>query len=321
MMPAMTRFGTPWDRTLAVSTALIVALFAALGVGIPWLVGREAPEMLGVLLLLPLLLLGILAACWALAPRGFALEAGEVRVERPVLPVSIPLASIRSVQVLGPAALRGSLRLGGTGGLFGYYGRFWSRSLGPYRLYATSARRLVLLDTQGGRFVLSPDPPARFAEAVLARAPRARGDAPLAPAGPLPRRTWLLLAAVAAGVPLALAAVFGLSWAYGPRSAELTGSAIVIERNWAGPVELPLAGVRAVRPLGRADFAGWRRTSGVALGSLAYGRFRSDALGPFRLYAWRRGPLLLLETDEGKVVLSPDDPQRFLDEVRERLAR
>jgi len=151
-------------------------------------------------------------------------------VERPLRPVSIPLASIRSVHVLGPGALRGS-------------------------------------------------------------------------------------------VPLVLAATFGLSWACGPRSAELTEEGVRIERNAAGPVDLPFSGIRSARPLGRAETRGWRRTAGVGLGRLAYGRFRSDALGPFRLYAWRRGPLLLLETEEGKVVPSPDDPDRFLEELRARLAR
>lgn len=321
MMRAMARFGSPRDRALAVFTALMLALFAALGVGIPWLVGREAPEILGFLLLLPLLLLGVALACWALAPRGFALEGNELRVERPLRPVSIPLASIRSVHLLGPGALRGSLRLGGTGGLFGNTGLYWSRSLGSYRMYATSARRLVLLDTAGGRLVLSPDPPDRFAEAVRARAPHVRGDVPPTPAAPMPRRARLLLLALAAGVPLLLAATFALSWAYGPCSAELTAEGVRIQRNAAGPVDIPLADIRSARPLGRGETRGWRRTAGVGLGKLAYGRFRSDALGPFRLYAWRRGPLLLLETEEGKVVLSPDDPDRFLEDLRARLAR
>jgi hypothetical protein len=55
------------------------------------------------------------------------------------------------------------------------------------------------------------------------------------------------------------------------------------------------------------------------MGAVRYGRFGSRELGPFRLYAWRYGPYVLLETDEGRVLITPDDPERFVVEVRERL--
>jgi hypothetical protein len=55
------------------------------------------------------------------------------------------------------------------------------------------------------------------------------------------------------------------------------------------------------------------------MGAVRYGRFASSALGPFRLYAWRQGPYVLLETDAGRVVLTPDDPERFVSELRSRL--
>ena len=60
-------------------------------------------------------------------------------------------------------------------------------------------------------------------------------------------------------------------------------------------------------------------TSGF--GSVAFGRFRSSTLGDFQLYAWGRGPWVLLETDGGPVVLTPEEPARFLAEVRAGMGR
>jgi hypothetical protein len=54
-------------------------------------------------------------------------------------------------------------------------------------------------------------------------------------------------------------------------------------------------------------------------GGVAYGRFSSSALGTFQVYAWRGGPLVKLETADGPVVLTPDDPEAFLADVRARL--
>jgi hypothetical protein len=323
----VTRFASPWDRGLAWSTALLLALLAAIGIGLPALVARDAPELVGLLLLLPAGLAALVLACWGLAPRGFALEGGQVRVERWLRPVVFPLASVRAVAVLGPDALRGSLRLGGTSGLFGHFGHFWSRDLGAYRLYATSSRRLVLVDTAGGRFVLSPEPAKRFAEEVLARAPAAARTAQLAPAGPVPRGLRRALWAVGLAVPLAVALPLALGWGFGPRAAAVEGNALRIERNWATPVEIPLASIRGVRWLRPEDQAGWRRTGGVAMGGLRYGSWASPTLGRFRLYAWGPGPLLVLEmetetgTEAGRVVITADPPEPFAEALRACLPR
>ena len=96
--------------------------------------------------------------------------------------------------------------------------------------------------------------------------------------------------------------------------------ASVVERRWFADVVIPLAEVRRASALAPDQRRGWRRTAGTSLpGGVAYGRFASPALGAFQLYAWRSGPMVLLATDRGPVVLTPDDPQAFLAEVQARL--
>ncbi|HEY6098896.1 MAG TPA: PH domain-containing protein [Anaeromyxobacter sp.] len=314
------RFSAPWDRTLRISTALALSLLTLVAAAMLYVASRTGPwgwAFVGVGILL---LAATPALAWALAPRGFALEAGAVRVLRVLRPVSIPIAAIRAAGALPPRPLRGLLRLGGSGGLFGWYGRCWTRSLGAFQLFATRLDGLVRLDNDDERFVLSPGDPGRFLAELAALAPDAAAAGALPPERrPVPRRTKLALAALVAAVPLAVAAVLLASFAHAPRAVRVGADAILVERRWAGPDEIPLAEVRGATVLPPEALRGLRRTAGFALGDTAYGRFQSPYLGCFHLYAWRRGPAVLVATEGERLVVTPEDPQRFADEVNAAL--
>jgi len=61
-----------------------------------------------------------------------------------------------------PAALRGSVRLLGIGGLFVIDGWFWNRRLGRYRACLTDPGRAVVLRFPGRTVVISPADPGAF---------------------------------------------------------------------------------------------------------------------------------------------------------------
>ncbi|GAO02080.1 PH domain-containing protein [Anaeromyxobacter sp. PSR-1] len=174
----MALYAARWERSLKVSTALFVGLSAA-GAAVTAFAARrpETPDVgLPALLFaaLPVFIVATAVAVWALAPSGFEIEAALIRVERPLLPIEIPLREVREVELLAPGALAGAIRLLGTSGAFGHYGRFRSRSLGKFRMYATRGDGLVRVTTDRDTFVLSPDPAEPFVEEVLSRAARAR---------------------------------------------------------------------------------------------------------------------------------------------------
>jgi hypothetical protein len=301
---------------------VLLALLAALAAGIyaKSSIGAQPALLVGP----PALFALVLLLAWAFAPRGFAIGRAFVRIERVLFPIELPLREVREAGMLPAEHLCGTVRVLGTSGAFGHYGRFRSRSLGDFRMYATRCQDLVRLVTDRGTFVLSPDPVERFVGEVLALAPSARRSDVTGPA-PLPKRpsraVWLVPLAIVATLLLAVAAVWIGVDAWAPRLVEVRGNAVVVERRHASPVAIPLESVREIRVLTRDDFRGWRRTGGASAGEIAYGRFRSEALGDFQLYAWRHGAHVLLETDGGKVVLTPDDPSAFLAEVRSRLGR
>ncbi len=315
------RFPAPKDRTVwlvtGFTTLVLTSVVVAAGIAATYSAGPvESALVWGV----GLLAAGILWAAWGLAPRGFVLEGSTLRVERPLRPLSIRLAEIREAAILPDGALRGMLRVGGSGGLFGLYGWFWSRTLGGFRMYASRSTGLVRLETRSGRIVLSPEPPERFLEALLGRAPSAVRAAPSDPIArtSLPARAWGGLGGALALVALAIGGILLAAHAFAPAGAVVDAGELRIERNAAPPVVVPLADVESARPLARGEAGRLRRVSGYAgfSGCVAYGRFRSSTLGDFRLYSWRCGPWVLLETRRGRVALTPEDPDGFVAAIR-----
>jgi Bacterial PH domain len=317
------RFAAPWDRMLRIATTVSVLVLAAVvAVPIGLATAGVIPPALGLFIAcVPALTLGI---AFAFSPRGYAIEAGRLRIERPLRAIEVPLASIRAAGALPDDAFRGAMRVAGSGGLFGYYGRFWSRRLGAFRLYATRRTGLVLVDTATDRFVLAPEPPDRFLDVLFAHAASASRALPdaLPPVRPLPRRVKVGLAALLAVLPLVFVVTFALAWAWSPVAARVDADAIRIERRLAPEAVIPLADVRSVEPMA-PEYARrlWRVSGASASGGARYGHFRSRELGDVQLYAWHPGAYVLLETGSGRVVLTPDDRDAFVAAVRTALRR
>jgi len=312
------RFELPWDRALRVSTAFFVLLLLGVGVGVPWFVWRAAhgdPSALPGVLLPLLAVVVILPLAWALAPRALVLRGGSLVVDRPVRPVEIPLGGIRAVGRVTRQEVGGMVRTWGSGGAFGYYGRYLCRGLGAVRLAATRRDGFVVIDADGARWLVTPDVPDALVAALLRAAPRAAPFTPGVPPAPAPgsgRRFALVLLASLAGVAALVGIVFALVWIWAPRSVRAEGDVVVVERNGAAPVEVTLRpGAPPPRRLAREELRGFRKNAGSNFGAVRYGTYATDALGPFQLYGPRAGQHWLIEAPEGRVVVVPDDPEAF----------
>jgi len=153
MTSVIAEFPAPWSRSLYLVTTLTVSLLLVIMlVGLTMgprqlLVWRAA--MVGVPLVV---LLGALP----FTVRGYILTDQHIEVRRLGWRTALPLAGL--VAVSGePEGLRGSVRLFGSGGLFGITGWFWNRRIGRFRAYATDPGRVVLLRYRDGRkVVLTP---------------------------------------------------------------------------------------------------------------------------------------------------------------------
>jgi PH (Pleckstrin Homology) domain-containing protein len=138
---------------LAVAAAVVLALVSDRGL----LLVLGAPSLFLVILAVPL----------ALSPAGYAVGGRELVVlRRGVRPLVFPLGSLAAAR---PTAMPRSVRLPGSGGLFGWWGSFANRDWGRFKAYATDRRRGVLLEWPGFKLFISPEDPERLCQAVVER--------------------------------------------------------------------------------------------------------------------------------------------------------
>ena len=118
---------------------------------------------------------------------------------------------------------------------------------------------------------------------------------------------------------LLLVGGFSLAYWFAPRGYLVDGASVAIERL-AGRKAMPLENLRAARLMEPSELAQsiWRFPAvGGVFGF--YGIFETPALGRHRWYASRDEDLVLLQTADGPVVISPDEPAAFVREVNQRL--
>ncbi|MFM7194054.1 MAG: PH domain-containing protein [Bacteroidota bacterium] len=103
------------------------------------------------------LLLTLLFA-WLLRPTGYGITENQLILHRPIRSREIALSDITSIRVPEPRKMRWSIRLFGSGGLFGYFGKFRNSTFGTMNWYATRLGKFVVIILRSGeKFVVTPD--------------------------------------------------------------------------------------------------------------------------------------------------------------------
>ena len=113
-------------------------------------------------MLLPLL---FVAGTAPFMVRGYSVTNGALIIHRLGWDFRIELDSLISIDA-DPAALNGSIRLAGNGGLFAFCGWFRNRKLGVYRAFCTDTAHAVVLRFPDRTVVVTPDQPEKFVAAI-----------------------------------------------------------------------------------------------------------------------------------------------------------
>ena len=90
----------------------------------------------------------------------------KVTVRRLFGSLEIPLNEVIETRRIFKSDINGSIRTFGSGGLFGYLGRFKNDRLGNYTMYATELNNLILVRTSNKKYVFSCSRPQEFVEFV-----------------------------------------------------------------------------------------------------------------------------------------------------------
>lgn len=141
-------------------------IWSRLSSGIVQVADRDA--LVEVYLLLLVFLITVLGLLGYMPIR---LKAGrdKIAVSRLFGALEIPLSEVTSVVPIPKSYIDGSIRTFGSGGAFGYLGRFKNKTLGRYTMYATELKHLVLVRTRQKKYVFSCTRPEEFMAYVQAR--------------------------------------------------------------------------------------------------------------------------------------------------------
>jgi hypothetical protein len=103
-------------------------------------------ELAPLILLFIAPVIAVPAFAYAASPLGYAIDNHAIYVERKVLrSLRVPLQQIVAVHQVPRAALQGAIRVYGTGGLFGWAGRYRIPRLGPVSMQATNLEQLIII--------------------------------------------------------------------------------------------------------------------------------------------------------------------------------
>ena len=102
------------------------------------------------------IILGLLAL-WVLCniPRYLIVDSKSIIIIHPIGQTTIRKADITEITPLAPQDIKGSLRIFGSGGFFGWYGIFSNTKIGRYRLYSGDCKNLYLIRTIKSAYVIS----------------------------------------------------------------------------------------------------------------------------------------------------------------------
>jgi hypothetical protein len=298
-------FRASYDTTTKLISAAVFILFLGIAVDSSSLIVE------GIIAL-------VFLAAYAWSPTGYAIDAGDVVIRRLIGNVRIPVSGIREVRLATRDDLSGSMRVFGSGGLFGYYGLFSNSKLGASNWYVTDRSHAVVLAGDSGTVIVSPDDAAGFIAALGKCAPKSGADWSTVGAHG-GGRGWAIAATLI--VAAAILGVF-LLYAPGPPGYTLTNNSLEIHDRLF-PVTLNAANVDVgnVRVIDFDRDTGWRpvlRVGGVGILHYRAGWFRVSSGQKVRMYRAdsKRVVLLPPKGDGAPVLLETKDPEKFVAEVQ-----
>jgi hypothetical protein len=139
-------------RMGTVTSILLIALLVYGAIAV-WSAGLTA-------VIVTYIIFGIVAV-WVLLtmPRYLLLDDKSIVITHPIGQTVILKSDIIEVRAVERSELRGSIRLFGSGGFFGWFGIFRNSKLGTYRLYCGQLENLYLVKTTTKKYIISSSVP------------------------------------------------------------------------------------------------------------------------------------------------------------------
>jgi len=103
-------------------------------------------------------------------PSGFTIRAGRLEVEWPLRHIEFPIDDIVAARLLDRTQLKSEIGWGlriGAGGLWGGFGRLWTKHRGLIHMYITRTDHFVWIERKRGKpWLITPDRAEEFIDAL-----------------------------------------------------------------------------------------------------------------------------------------------------------
>lgn len=140
-----------WSTEVIIIT--IGVLIVALGVMYTVFFVTHLSIIIKILLLLPLIVILLYFGC--MTPVKLELDAKKITIVKALGSIKIPREEVVNIHKLSSESLSKSIRLFGSGGFFGYLGKFENSIIGKYQMYITERKNLILIETTSMKYVVN----------------------------------------------------------------------------------------------------------------------------------------------------------------------
>lgn len=157
-------FTCPWSFGVTVITTIIIIILVASTYFI-W-TDDFPSSMLWLKYTLIVVFIATIIGGLGYMPIRLTIENDKIILHRMFGAINIPIKDIIEIKAIENSETAFSIRTFGSGGLFGYLGKFKNKKLGYYTMYATDINELILIRTDRKTYVFSCRNRDEFIESV-----------------------------------------------------------------------------------------------------------------------------------------------------------
>ena len=159
-----TSFPCPWSLAVTILTVMIVIILVA-STYFVW-TDDFPSSMLWLKYTLIIVFIATVIGGLGFMPIRLTLRNDKITLQRLFGPINIPLNEIIELKAISNEEIVNSIRTLGSGGLFGYLGKFWNKKIGKYSMYATNLNELIFIRTNRRTYVFGCKNRDEFIESV-----------------------------------------------------------------------------------------------------------------------------------------------------------
>lgn len=159
-----TSFRCSWSiGVIAITTITVIILIVSL-----YIIGNKdfPSSMLWLEYLLIITLAVTILGGLCYMPTRLTIQKDNITLHKFYGSINIPIKDIIEIKTIPSSDIRSSIRLFGSGGMFGYLGIFRNPRFGKYTMYATNLNELILIRTSKNKYIFSCSHHKEFVELV-----------------------------------------------------------------------------------------------------------------------------------------------------------